>query len=550
MASRGILEPPVLTPFGQRLTKTLVAIVALSFGVFLFFLSGGLPAGIYNSPDETANFFLIAQMQKETNLRALVRIPGAPNFVAPRSLRRQEETFVPVGFLGFPVLAGLLAKIITLRGLAIFNAVLGAGMILAWAGFCRRLFGSTVGILSALLLALHPAVIYWSARPFYPHAFYLAAVVFSLYTLMRALRFKHERGRLQREILQEQPTIAQPLLKKHVTSFLSGFLAALAFTLRPPEAVWLGVVFLVVLFRKTLRRKISVALLILGGALPLFMLLLLQYFMYGNPLRTGYPLTPADTTIMGVARLAVAPFGLDISRLAQVAGQYLLQFPWWYTLLIGTGIIMCAVRHSSTSRRMRYWALGTLLVALFLLQFYGSLTLHERLDSAPSLGTSFTRYFLPIYLLLTPLAAYGLRLIQFARVGRLLTVGLCLLFGFLTIRAVIWSSDESFLSMRAVLQENLAVRERALTIIPPEAIILTERSDKIFFPYREVVARFRDLRPEQFAELEKYPLYYETILTISEVAQENANFWSKVGLSARDVVPLGGRHTLYKLVSL
>lgn len=552
MESTNTLSPPLTIAAGKRMPKIILVSAAFLYGIFLFLIPLFSPAGIYNSPDETANVVFIEQIAKNTRLRVPVIIKQAPDFVTPRGLKRDGDTFAPVSFVGFPVAAGLLFKIAAKYGFFVINAALGMLAILTWYGFCRRLFGATVGLYSAILLALHPAVLYWGTRPFYSHALHLNAIIFALYLLARALRLSQKRGVVEQGVLSEQPTIAQPLNKKRAAAFFSGFFAALAFVLRPPETIWLAPVFLFIFARRNSRAKISVLLCVLGAAIPALTVILMQNALYGSWFRTGYP------------QLTVLPLDFNFIRILEIAYQYILLFPWYFTVLVIIGLIVCAARRGIASRRLRFWALGALVVALFLLQFYGSLDFKDRLDLLPSIGTSFTRYFLVLYLLLTPIAAYGLRAIRFipleigrglrprsltgfTRYGRWFVTPLFLLMAFFSLRMVLWSSDESVLSINSVLRENIATREAVLDAAPQGSIILTERSDKIFFPYYEVVARFRDLTKPQFEALKEYPLYYETFLNNSDVEQENIEFWQKFGLRARMMLILGRSHTLYKL---
>ena len=97
------------------------------------------------------------------------------------------------------------------------------------------------------------------------------------------------------------------------------------------------------------------------------------------------------------------------------------------------------------------------------------------------------------------------------------------------------------------MARNLEIRARALEILPEDAVVLTDRSDKIFFPYREVVTRFRKFHQPDFEELYGLNLYYETIAAQEVVDFENERYWGPHYLRATDPVDLGYRHTLYKL---
>ncbi|MBI2551942.1 glycosyltransferase family 39 protein [Candidatus Uhrbacteria bacterium] len=544
------LEPPLVSAGSGRISKAAVILVALAHSAFIFFVSLSFPRGIYNSPDEAANALFARQMQQATSVRVPTLIKDAPAFVAPRSIKRAGNTFIPVGFISFPTLFGILAKALGTTGTLALTAILSGLTVGAWYGFIRRIFGATIGLFSAILYGLHPAVLYWGARPFYPHALFISTTILALYFLGRTVRLRHERGAADQEILKENPTASQPLVKKRAASFLAGLMAGVAVTLRPTEGLWLAPVFFAVFALRALRRRVALIPLALGGLFPIFAILALQNRLYGSPFKTGYPELFQPKNLADTVSILVTPFGFDLARTAQVGWEYLARLFWWYALLIVIGVAALFLRKSTTARRMRWWGLGVLLLTLFFLQFYGSWLLRDRLDLLPSLGTSFTRYFLPLYLLTTPLAAYGLRVIQFRRFGKILAVCAGIFFLFFSARTLLWSSDENLVELNAVLRENIKVREHILSLTPADSIILTDRADKIIFPSREVVARFRDLTAEQFRELRPYPLYYETILNEMDVAKENEQFWRRAGLYAADMILLPGRHRLYKLVKL
>lgn len=543
-------EQPLLVHAKERWQKLLIVLVALMHGALFLYVPLRSPANIYNSPDETANVLLADALKEQSSIRLPVLIKGLPSIVAPRSLHRQDDSLIPVGFPSFPFLIGVVSKVVRVHGIVYLTAILGALALWAWYRFCRLLFGTTIGFYSALLYAFHPALLYWGNRPFFPHALFFALTMFALYFLTRALRLRERKIKEAREVAIEQPTTEQLAVKKRLTSLMAGLCAGLAFALRPPEGAWLIVVIIGVVLYSKARQRLAWLAMLAGAFLPIFGAAVLNTNLYGAPWNTGhFYFTPPGAGLTQSLALTLAPVGFDLGRIGFVAWQYLGLLFWWLSALTLVGIVSMFVRKTITARRMRFWGLGTLLIALYLLQLYGSFTVRDRLDLAPSLGTSFTRYFLPLYVLLIPLAAYGLRALRFLQKGSAFVSAAFIIAAALSLQLTFFSGDESLTQIPQVLAENLAVREQALKVVPEDGIILTERSDKIFFPYREVAASFRRFKPEDFTTLQQsHSMYYETVLNVEDVEKENEEFWKPRGLRAVESVDLGGRHVIYRLV--
>ncbi|NIS38022.1 hypothetical protein GWN26_03965, partial [Candidatus Saccharibacteria bacterium] len=107
----------------------------------------------FNSPDETANFFFITKFSQEWRLWAYEPANYyLENRVHPRSIQIVDDFLVPGGFLGLPLLYGLIAKVIT-PGLTIYLtplfAVLGG---LAWFAIVRKYFNKWTAFASTYLV--------------------------------------------------------------------------------------------------------------------------------------------------------------------------------------------------------------------------------------------------------------------------------------------------------------------------------------------------------------------------------------------------------------
>src|SRR3989338_1108006 len=110
----------------------------ISLGLALSFLYAGFSwdylkssaEPIFNSPDETANFYFAKTFAQTGQLQFTdIKNQLADGLIAPRSMRVIENRTIPAGFIGLPLLAGLLAKIFGFRVIFLVTpimALLGA----------------------------------------------------------------------------------------------------------------------------------------------------------------------------------------------------------------------------------------------------------------------------------------------------------------------------------------------------------------------------------------------------------------------------------------
>ncbi len=552
------LAPPIGTAAGMRLSQILLIVLALLHGALILFVTHASPPGMYNSPDEAANAFFASGVAEDGHLARPVVRPELPTSVVPRGINRRSNTLIPVGFVSVPIFLGVIAKVVTTNGLPIFLAALSVLSLFAWYSFVRTLFGRALALLATVLLTLHPMLIYWGARPFMPNALFMSFVFFTLFfvgRLSRAPGAPPARGvSLQSSgIAFEKPVYALAESKRRTSSAFLGFCWGIAVALRPQEGIWLLSIPAAFLFIHMLRRRLSWTLAIISAFIPLGGLLLLQRMLYGGVLRSGYHLTSPLVSPLHLVQNLIFPFGFHIERAATVALWYLGIIIWWYAILWIAGIIL-GMRDTADpiQKRVQVAGLVSIALALWFLFYYGSFEFYDRFDhSVVSLGTSFTRYFLPFYAASTIPAAYALlRLRKYA--GAFAVCAVIFFIAIFSVHLTVFATDESFVSILSVLRQNQEVKANMLKETPADAIILTERADKIFYPEREVITVFRNPKFDQprFEELYPFNLYYETIADKDVVAAENQKFWEPHGLRAVSPMDLGYRHTLYKLTRI
>ncbi len=504
----------------------------------LYLLLPSAQEGMYASPDETANAVTARQLAWYGRLS--VEEPLADEFpwLHPRSWVSRGETIVPVGFTGWPWI------------LSVFSTFLGQGVLpflatlfLLSAAFplfgLLRPFGFTAATLGTLVAFSFPAMIVFGNRGLFPQA---AVVGFALWSIFLVTRLRSG----------DSPWWYG----------LAGFLCALAFASRPTEAIWLAP-WLVWAARSLRPDRKRLAWACAGALVPLAILAFHAQASYGAFWKNGYMLrdnpppvsafTPAPASVPGDdTRSLVFPFGFHPRHVLWNVRAYLLNllFPW-SVLLAGAGVIAghdtWMRRRGETKRFVERHAVPLLamwtVAALVGYYGHGLYTDHVQLG-AVTVANSFVRYLLPIGPVLGLAFAFLYGRLEAKRFG--VAVGLVLAVG-LSVSGTYTAlarDDEGMLTTRRELIRYRELRSRAAEHFGPMDVVLSERSDKNFFPnHRAVsppppadeVARLAKARPELHIGLFARPL-----------SQSQADAWRKAGFEPVELF-VSGREKLYLL---
>ncbi|KKR84633.1 MAG: hypothetical protein UU31_C0004G0014 [Candidatus Uhrbacteria bacterium GW2011_GWA2_41_10] len=339
---------------------------------------------------------------------------------------------------------------------------------------------------------------------------------------------------------------------------------------RTSEAVWVGILFFVCLFWIGKRFgwfRIVVA--IFGVILVLIPLLLFNRSLYSNLFATGYTVGIADeqASIVSIpvspqtqdrSLVEIAPFGIHPRIAWMNVRLYGIELFWWISVLVLLGIPLIFTKNGE--QNVSWHARGAylflfLFVAGWLALMYGSWTIHDNPDpSVVTIGNSYIRYWLPIFVMTTPFVALAVQWIcrrartQFARRFAYGCMML-LLFG-LGMRAAFFAPQDGLVAMRERLVTYTAIRDRVFILTEPDAVFIVDRADKLFFPERRIRYPLRD--EKTYALLpdiaSRAPLYYYGI-TLPEV---DVNY-----LNTEKLPPLGlriehretfGQESLYHFV--
>jgi len=492
----------------------LAAVLLMIFGALILVRRDPL----YVSPDETANAFFISTFAESGKLYVFesLNVPFE-DLLHPRSVLSVNARYVPAGFLGLPVIYGAMAG--WGRWLVpILTPLLAAGAVAAWYGLMARLFDREVARLSAILLALHPAWWYYAARGLMPNVPFLSMLIIGAWVLVA-----RPVARISARSRRTMPKwIAQ------LDLVMGGVFLGWAVMIRPSEAIWMTVAALVLaaFYRKFISWR-SVVVVAASAGLALAPVPLLHRELYGSAFATGYtaenagddalleelnvPLSAPVAPVIAEdapgwwhdfqkAIEPILPFGFHPRNVVRHMAWYAFGLFWWLTALALIGFPMAAVTKglpSEVRQRRRAYLLAGVLASGWLFVLYGSWVIHDNPDpSAVSIANSYVRYWLPFFAWTTPFMAMTIlwlakrTITPHARIAA--TVAMVVLLAGLNVHATFLSPHDGLVQAAGQLDRSREIRDRLLELTEDDAVVIVDRSDKLFFPHRTVRYPLRD----------------------------------------------------------
>ncbi len=522
------------------------------------------------SPDETANY-TVAKLYAETKSLAFFEKYNlvSKDIIHPRSFRSDWGTIKPVSFLGLPIYYGKIARLFGSGILPYLTPIIGALGLAFFYLFVQRIFGKSNALISTVLAAAFPVYIYFSARSMFHNILFTAALIAGLYFSVR---------------MSEQKKEATSFLKKHYLGYIfalcAGLCVGLALTARTSELLWVGPLFGVLWLCNI--RKIGIIRLFFfayGIFAAFFPVLYWNTVLYGSAFSSGYPELTSSLfslqqngsalassaaagklaelrTLLGNIKATIFHFGFKPMQSYGMFTRYVQgMFPWLYWAGIA-GVAAFLISVKQYSRKRWLYLLAWICISAILVLYYGSWIFYDNPDPKSfTIGNSYTRYWLPLYLGAIPLVSLSLisvtRCIKNQAAKWALRAIAVTVVVILSVQFV-WNDPAEGLAVSIQKQnESRSEFEQVLAATESNSVIITRYHDKLLFPERKVViGLFND--PNMIAEyahiVARAPVYYYNFsYTSADLEYLNSGVLREQGLTLTEVKPITSRFTLYKL---
>lgn len=325
---------------------------------------------------------------------------------------------------------------------------------------------------------------------------------------------------------------------------------------------WVGPILLILFlfYRKNINWRVLI-LFILTLILTLLPFFYYNQVLYGSPWATGYTVQSSVDKAESLVNTEIAkkdftipillPFGFHPRTMIKNFYHYGMEMFWWLTIPAIIGFLMISKDYKKISKEQKLFLYFFIFLFLFLMIYYGSWQTYDNITPGRyTIGDSHIRYWLPLYVFSLPFI--GLFLSKIAsifpdsRLKKALTGLLFLSFFLLSFSTLFFRDEESLLAVKNNLLEYEKTANKVFSLTEPDSAIITERSDKIFFPERKIITSFNfDFQ----ALVKKIPVYYYTYAGDEDIQKLKDNELGPRGVDLRLVEVKRPRERLFKLIT-
>ena len=509
----------------------------------------------WSSPDETANYFFAKRYSDGQGIAMFDSAAVVGNgMIMPRSVRSDSGWLKPVSFLGIILMYGTIGSIlgsVVIPYLTPFFAALG---IIIFYLLIKKIFTDRIALISAFLLASFPVYVYYTIRSMFHNVLFIVLALLGVYLVIIAVGEKKPKSvevpivKWSRKFISFRLSFSAWF--KMLAAFAGGLFAGLALITRLSEIIWLAPAAFIVWLFYAKRLGITKLILILCG---LFLAVIPNaYFnqaLYSAPIYGGYNemnRSIDDLSKTGSAMIQsigktgsnygpyletiyrnVFYFGFNPSQSIAMAKHYIPEmFPVLVALFIFGLVILFVQNIIKFKKQYLAYLLAFIFLSLTLIFYYGSWKFNDNPDpNRFTIGNSYTRYWLPIYLMMMPIASLAIVKVSSAfffagqevrqRWRKIAIGGLQAALVFLIISSsaifVMYGSEEgiAYLYYNHISENENTQRVFALT--EPNSVIITKYYDKFFFPDRRIIMGTipnDELLIAVQRLVEFYPVYY------------------------------------------
>lgn len=456
-----------LIPWTQ---KDPVQAMVLALAILFLMATAGMSYALgplVNSPDEMANLAFARQFSENSSLRIQASEIGRAFDLAPRSVSFSADAYVPASFYGLPVVYGSVMAVFGEKIIWFLTPLIVALAGLAFFGLIRHVWGERIALVSGLLYFLHPVLWYYTVRGLFNNALFMSLLLIGLYLL-----------------------VVRPMRWKVLADVLSYVAIMLALFVRTSEALWVGALLLLLwLFTKSWRnRALTLTWLVCVGVT-----ITAAYVLGVTDLwRGGYVTQGIGSTLSSL----VFPFGFNPHTASRAAWNYGFLLLAFVVLTYKLGFLAYAYQTIRTkkvfSSPSSIYAVLILLLAWYPLLMYGSWLVKD--NPTPwlvTIGNSYLRYWLPLFVFALPFSAYLLVFLfeKYTAVSRRYAAGIWVgFFVFWLVQSVyvFYAGADGYGQLSRQQKAAEVVQQQVLTIVQPDDVLITDKWDKVFWPSRTV----------------------------------------------------------------
>jgi hypothetical protein len=510
--------------------------------VTLFFLSTSIPAflkPVFTAPDESVNYAAVKAFRHTGSFDlGQAALGDEAGVVKPRSAQVIDGRLVPLSYLGFPLVLGLVGTIAGELGSRLVVPLVAAFALVAFYILVSDFFDQRRARLALLLAASFPSVLFFTFKGMWHNMFFTSLLMLAIFALRKASRST-----------------------SWWASGLAGLLAGLAMMIRPNEAVWAAPLFLVLALISRYRiNKRKIALAFAGGIVALIPMLTLNAATYGQPFSFGYTLaierqTAVDQTssLSASVRRLFLPARPSLEHYRTATQWYAVELTPFHFLFFMLGLAGLWIARDRNA--WRWFAVAAASTFWLFVYYFG--TIYSGYPSnvvEPSIASSYLRYLLPATFLLAPVIATGIVAIGTkVRLASSQSISVWLLATIVVgsaLAVTAFNRDSGLIKyFRRDYPEALEAQRAVSRLTPENAVIIAGRKDKLFFPARGLVMGYNDVGASQLEVLprllEQYPVYY------NDASGRDAPTWSveaqRYGYALQEVGVIGA-DPLYQFI--
>jgi len=472
-----------------------------------------------------------------------------------------------------------------------FFAALG---IIIFYALIKKIFFDRVALISAFLLASFPVYIYYTVRSMFHNVLFIVLVLTGIYFIVLATGKRKEKDGEAVKISWSKKFLTFKVNLKvwlqMFLAFLSGIFFGLALITRSSEIIWLGpAAFVAWLFYAKRLGLIKLILIICGMFLAVLPNAYFNQALYSAPIYGGY--NEMNRSIDDLSKTGsqmlnsiftgggqygayletiyrnVFYFGFNEEQSIAMARHYILEmFPILVFVFLFGWLIVLILNIQKFQKKYLAYLLVFSIISLILIFYYGSWKFNDNPDpNRFTIGNSYTRYWLPIYLMMMPIAALAIVRVSNALMlswdeikrswQRIVASGLqsaaVLLIIISGLLFVLYGSEEglAYLYYNNLAEKNNA--ERVFELTEEDSIIITKYYDKFFFPERRII--MGTLPDEEVLTatsklVAHYPVYYYNFyLNEADVNYLNERKFPPYELEMNLVKRMNRNFGLYKL---